>query len=84
MLVLSRNKTQSIMIGDDIEISIVAIEGDQVKLGIKAPKQVDIHRKEVYLSIQEANQEAVSTGAKLDLQQIMGQFGLRKDSNEGK
>lgn len=46
------------MISDDIEIIIVSIDGDQVKLGINAPKYVDIHRKEVYLSIQEANKEA--------------------------
>lgn len=58
MLVLTRKINESIMISDDIEIIIVSIDGDQVKLGINAPKYVDIHRKEVYLSIQEANKEA--------------------------
>ncbi|WP_458411856.1 carbon storage regulator CsrA [Schinkia sp. CFF1] len=58
MLVLSRKKNQSIQIGDDIEITIVAIEGEQVKIGINAPKHVDIHRKEVYLAIQEENSQA--------------------------
>lgn len=46
------------MIGDDIELIIVGVEGDTVKVGINAPKQVEIHRKEIYLSIQESNKEA--------------------------
>ena len=58
MLVLTRRLKESIMIGDDIEISILSIEGDQVKLGISAPKNVDIHRKEIYLSIQQENSSA--------------------------
>lgn len=63
MLVLKRKAGEAIQIGDDIELTILAIEGDQIKLGIKAPRQVDIHRKEVYLSIQEENTEASrSTG----------------------
>ncbi|MCS0673403.1 carbon storage regulator CsrA [Cytobacillus firmus] len=63
MLVLTRRLKESIMIGDDIEISIVSIEGDQVKLGISAPKNVDIHRKEIYLSIQQENSSATQTEA---------------------
>ena len=54
------------MIGDDIEISITAIEGDQVKLAISAPKHIDIHRKEIYLAIQQENKEAASGLANLD------------------
>lgn len=46
------------MIGNDIEIVVVGIEGDQVKLGIKAPKNIDLYRKEVYLSIKNENKEA--------------------------
>ncbi len=65
MLVLKRKLTQSIMIGDDIELELLGIDGDQVKLGIRAPKQVEIHRKEVYLAIQESNQEA-AIGQTLD------------------
>lgn len=60
MLVLTRKLKEAIMIGDEIEISIAAIEGDQVKLAISAPKHIDIHRKEIYLSIQEENKEAAS------------------------
>ncbi|PAE25841.1 carbon storage regulator CsrA [Bacillus sp. 7894-2] len=63
MLVLTRRPKESIMIGDDIEISIISIEGDQVKLGISAPKNVDIHRKEIYLSIQQENSSASQTDA---------------------
>jgi carbon storage regulator len=58
MLVLSRKKNESIMIGDDIEITITAIEGDLVRIGIKAPKLVSIYRKELFLSIQEENRLA--------------------------
>ncbi|MBG9586614.1 carbon storage regulator CsrA [Cytobacillus firmus] len=63
MLVLTRRIKESIMVGDDIEISILSIEGDQVKLGISAPKNVDIHRKEIYLSIQQENSSATQTEA---------------------
>lgn len=63
MLVLTRRLKESIMIGDDIEISIRSIDGDQVKLGISAPKNVDIHRKEIYLSIQQENSSATLTNA---------------------
>ncbi|MBV2197208.1 carbon storage regulator CsrA [Bacillus velezensis] len=60
MLVLSRKVNESIQIGPDIEIKVIAIEGEQVKLGIEAPQHVDIHRKEIYLSILEENNRAVS------------------------
>jgi carbon storage regulator len=57
------------MIGDSIEIKVLSVEGEQVKLGIIAPKHVDIHRKEIYLSIQEENRQAVDISTKL-LQQL--------------
>jgi len=60
MLVLSRKKGESIVIQDQIELTILSVDGDTVKVGISAPKHVDIFRKEVYLSIQEANRESVS------------------------
>jgi carbon storage regulator len=59
MLVLSRKKGESIMIGDHIEVKIIAVEGDQVKLGIVAPKAVKVHRTEVFESIQQQNKEAL-------------------------
>jgi carbon storage regulator len=55
MLVLARKHNQSIMIGDDIEIVILEIKGDQVKLGINAPKKIAVHRKEIYEEIQLEN-----------------------------
>jgi carbon storage regulator len=58
MLVLTRKLKEAIQIGDDIEITVLAISGDQVKLGINAPKHVEIHRKEIYLAIQKENSEA--------------------------
>ena len=60
MLVLGRKKGETIIINDDIEITVTSIEGDMVRIGINAPKQVTIHRKEVYLEIQEENKQAIS------------------------
>lgn len=60
MLALARKTGESIVIGDEIEITILEIKGEQVKIGISAPKSVPIYRKELYLQIQEANQEAAS------------------------
>ncbi|EIM08459.1 carbon storage regulator CsrA [Planococcus antarcticus DSM 14505] len=60
MLVLGRKKGETIVINDDIEITVTSIEGDMVRLGINAPKQITIHRKEVYLEIQEENKQATS------------------------
>lgn len=60
MLVLTRKQNESIQIGDDIVVTVLAINGDQVKLGIQAPKHIDIHRKEVYVSIQQANEQAAN------------------------
>ncbi|WP_226529285.1 carbon storage regulator CsrA [Metabacillus niabensis] len=60
MLVLTRKLNESIQIGDNIEITVLSVQGDQIKLGIKAPKDIEVHRKEVYMSIQESNNEAAS------------------------
>jgi carbon storage regulator len=59
MLVLSRKINQSIMIGDDVRIVVVAVDRDQVKLGIEAPRTVPVHRSEVYEEIRRANQDAI-------------------------
>jgi len=55
MLVLARKINESIMIGDDIEIVVIDIKGDQIKLGIKAPRRISVHRKEIYDEIQSEN-----------------------------
>ena len=60
MLVLSRQRDETIMIGDDIEITIVDIRGDKVRLGINAPSHVPVHRKEVYDAIQRENRAAAN------------------------
>ncbi len=58
MLVLSRHRDESIMIGDDIVITVVDIRGDKVRLGIDAPQDVPVHRREVYEAIQRENMKA--------------------------
>lgn len=58
MLVLTRKRDESIIIGDDIKITIVDIRGDQVKVGIDAPRAISVHREEVYREIQEENRRA--------------------------
>jgi carbon storage regulator len=57
MLVLSRQKDESIMIGDNVEITVVDVRGDKVRLGIAAPKDIPVHRKEVYEAIQREKNE---------------------------
>jgi carbon storage regulator len=68
MLILARKKGEAIQIGNEIEITIISIQGDQVKIGIEAPKTVEVYRKEIYEQIQEENkQAATSTMNVLDL-----------------
>ena len=66
MLALSRKCNEAIMIGNGIEITILDIKGDQVKIGINAPKSVPIYRKEIYKQIQAANIEAAKTEVAVD------------------
>jgi carbon storage regulator len=78
MLVLTRKTNQSIMIGDDVEISVLAVSGDKVRIGISAPRDVPVFRKEVYLSIQaerlgaEAGQRTAVNRALEDLSESSG------------
>ncbi len=76
MLVLSRKRDESIIIGDDVVITVVDIKGEQVKLGVTAPKTVSIHRKEVYEAIQRENVEA----AKPKIQKLSGLVKVLKKS----
>lgn len=76
MLVLSRQVNESIMIGDSIEVTIVDIKGDKVRIGISAPKNVSVHRREIYLAIQQENLAAAQQTADLgDLGDLGGLFG---------
>lgn len=66
MLVLTRKKNESIIIGDNIKITVVEVKGDQIKIGISAPKNISVHREEIYLEIQKENQLAVHSGKVLE------------------
>ena len=68
MLILKRNVKETICIGNDIEVSVLAVEGDQVKIGVAAPKNVDNHRKEIFDAIQAENNLAAEQ--KVDLTKI--------------
>jgi carbon storage regulator len=63
MLVLTRRSQQSIMIGKDVVITILEVRGDQVRIGVSAPRDVAVHREEVFLELQEANTSAASPSA---------------------
>lgn len=70
MLALSRKKDEAIIINDDIEGTVIEIKGDQVKLGISAPKAVPIYRKEVYMQILDSNKEAAESVDAKSLSQL--------------
>lgn len=72
MLALSRKKNEALIVNNNIEITVLEIKGEQVKLGISAPREVPVYRKEVYVQIQEANQEAVSMEGLSALQNLLG------------
>ena len=71
MLALSRRKKESLIINNNVEITVLEIKGDQVKLGISAPKDVSIYRKEIYLQIEEANKEAMNMEGIENLQNLL-------------
>ena len=72
MLVLTRKSNQSIMIGDDIEVSVLAIMGEKLRIGIQAPREIPVFRKEVYLEIQ---QERLAASGKDDRAQVDAALG---------
>ncbi len=71
MLALSRKKNEAIIVNNNIEITILEVKGDQVKIGVTAPKEVPIYRKEVYAQIQEANQEAATAEGMAALKDLL-------------
>lgn len=71
MLALSRKKNEAIIVNNNIEITILEVKGDQVKIGVTAPKEVSIYRKEVYVQIQEANQEAATAEGMAALKDLL-------------
>lgn len=72
MLALSRKKNEALIVNNNIEITILEIKGEQVKIGISAPKEVPIYRKEVYVQIQEANAAATDTEGMDALKNLLG------------
>ncbi|MBD5522637.1 MAG: carbon storage regulator CsrA [Lachnospiraceae bacterium] len=71
MLALSRKKGEALIINNNIEITVLEIKGEQVKLGINAPKEVPIYRKEVYVQIQDANKDAINADGLEALQNLL-------------
>lgn len=72
MLALSRKKNEALVINNNVEITILEIKGEQVKLGISAPREVPVYRKEVYVQIQEANKEAGDVDGMEALKNLLG------------
>jgi len=80
MLILSRNKGQKIMINDNIVLSILEINGEQVRIGIEAPSNITIYREEIYEAIKEQNQHAVDFNE--DIQEILHQLASQKKDKD--
>ena len=80
MLVLTRKKGEKIIIDDNIKLTVVEIEGNKVKLGIDAPKSIEVHREEVYRRIEEENKEAASSK---DLSRL-GNLVIKKEEKDSK
>ncbi len=72
MLALSRKKNEALVINNNIEIVVLEVKGEQVKLGISAPKEVPVYRKEVYVQIQEANTMATNADGMEALKNLLG------------
>lgn len=83
MLVLSRKTNESIMIGNDVEVKIVEVKGEYVKLGISAPKKIPVHRKEIYEAIQAENIKATETNI-TDLTALDNIFKKHKKDEKNK
>ena len=73
MLALTRKKGEAIVINNNVEITVLEIRGDQIKIGISAPKDVPIYRKEVYIQIQEENKTAINADNIAALKNLMGE-----------
>lgn len=72
MLALTRKKGEAIIINNNVEITILEVKGDQVKIGITAPREVPVYRREIYMQIQEANKEAVNVDGVEALKNLFG------------
>jgi carbon storage regulator len=70
VLVLTRRANQSIVIGSEVIVTVLEVRGDQVRLGITAPRRIDVHREEVFLALQEANAKAAAAAALVDDEEL--------------
>jgi carbon storage regulator len=75
MLVLTRKSNQSIMIGDDIEVTVLSVMGEKVRIGIQAPRDIPVFRKEVYLEIQQERMEADGGGSREKVDEALQSLG---------
>ncbi len=76
MLVLTRKSNQSIMIGDDVEVTVLSVMGEKVRIGIQAPHEVPVFRKEIYLEIHNEGQEPTAeTGARAEVDEALRELG---------
>lgn len=73
MLALTRKLSESIVIGNEVEVTILEIKGDQVKIGINAPKSIPVYRKEIYLQIQQSNKESADSETNVEVLKKMFQ-----------
>jgi len=81
MLVLTRKSNQSIMIGDDVEVTVLAVTGEKVRIGIQAPQEVPVFRKEIYLEIHRERAEAPEKDARAEVSDALRELG---DSSPGR
>ena len=72
MLALSRKKNEALVINNNVEVTVLEIKGEQVKLGITAPREVPVYRKEVYVQIQDSNKEAINMDGMAALKNLLG------------
>ena len=72
MLALSRKKNEALVINNNVEVTVLEIKGEQVKLGITAPREVPVYRKEVYVQIQDSNKEAINVDGMNALKNLLG------------
>jgi len=83
MLILARKKNQSVRIGDSIIITVVDVQGDQIRLGINAPQDVKILRQELYDAVKDSNKQAAKAAHQVDVSAVLNQIKQLKEEETG-